>query len=213
MRHALKRLSLAAGLFAALASGCEALDRFRLRDPARGELPGGVTPVSYSVRVAEDGSGEPGPIPPARPRKVHPVRRHEPTNVPTPDRILVAAVQLGIEPADLPPPAASLERPGAPRAGIAPALLPGQLAFTHAANYSWLVGCLQYDIAHDVWSVCYADRGDPDRFGGQLALVNPGPMIGFQPGRLVRVEGELIDPAPLETRPAYRAHSIQVLRR
>jgi hypothetical protein len=36
-------------------------------------------------------------------------------------------------------------------------------------------------------------------------------MSGFVAGQMVRVEGELVDPAPHETKPAYRVHSLQVI--
>jgi hypothetical protein len=86
------------------------------------------------------------------------------------------------------------------------------MAFSHGADYCWLIGCLEYDPTHQLWSVRYAHWSEPDRYGGQLELVSPGPMTGFRPGRMVRVEGELVDPAPLQTKPAYRVHSIQVVR-
>jgi hypothetical protein len=37
-------------------------------------------------------------------------------------------------------------------------------------------------------------------------------MAGFRPGQIVRVEGELIDPAPHEINPSYRVRAIQSLR-
>jgi hypothetical protein len=83
----------------------------------------------------------------------------------------------------------------------------------HAADYAWLVGCLSHDRDRGTWSVRYADPGEPDRYGGILDLVGPGPMTGLYPGQLVRVHGELVDPVPLEINPAYRVRAIQVLPR
>jgi hypothetical protein len=61
--------------------------------------------------------------------------------------------------------------------------------------------------------VRYAGPGEPDRYDGALELVNPGPMSGFRPGQVVRVEGSLVDPAPHEINPGYRVVSLQALRR
>jgi hypothetical protein len=75
------------------------------------------------------------------------------------------------------------------------------------------VGGLQHDEGKDRWMVRYADPGAGDRYDGMLELFCTGPMNGFRPGQLVRVEGELIDPAPMEIKPAFRVRSLQVLRR
>ena len=83
---------------------------------------------------------------------------------------------------------------------------------SHASDYRWLVGCLHYDGERRRWTVRYGEE-DGDRHGGSLELVNPGPMSGFMAGQMVRVEGELVDPAPLEIKPGYRVGSLQVLRR
>ncbi|MGL4552624.1 MAG: hypothetical protein ACRC33_15735 [Gemmataceae bacterium] len=88
---------------------------------------------------------------------------------------------------------------------------PDPVALGHAADYRWIVGVLGLD--RGVWTICYGGSGDPDRYGASLELLDTGPMNGFGPGRLVRVEGELVDPAPLEVRPAYRARSLHVVGR
>src|SRR5438067_2493211 len=109
MRHDLPRLWLAVGLFAVLASGCEHAQRpdsgpqlFASPGDARpgeppladqDELPGGVTPASYLVRPAEDGSAAMAlPAGPACRRKGRP-RRHEPARRLPADRAVVAAVE------------------------------------------------------------------------------------------------------------------------
>jgi hypothetical protein len=83
----------------------------------------------------------------------------------------------------------------------------------HAGDFHWLLGSLQYDESRRCWIVHYGDEPEKDEYGGWLELINPGTMTGFRKGQLVRVEGELIDPAPHEIRPAYRVHSLQVIRR
>jgi hypothetical protein len=88
---------------------------------------------------------------------------------------------------------------------------PEPVPLGHAADYRWIVGVLAHDGG--VWSIRYGGSGDLDRHGGALELLNTGPMDGFWPGRLVRVEGELVDPAPLEVRPAYRVRALHLLAR
>jgi hypothetical protein len=152
-----------------------------------------------------DGSAVIVSVPPARPRKVKQAD-HQPRPQPRADeRALAGAVEC--EPSS----AVSLERPSSAR-GPRVAVLLGHLPFTHAADYRWLVGCLQHDPEHDSWSVRYGLPGEPDLYDGLLDLVNSGPMTGFQAGRMVHVEGELVDPAPLEIKPVYRILSLQVLR-
>jgi hypothetical protein len=211
MRHALPRLWLAAGLFVALANGCEHVEPIDSQSDLIApitvppdDLPGGQTPPSYAVRLSSDGSAAPGPIPPAR-RTIRQAR-HDRRRVKECDRI-VAAVQWDEQPTE----AATFETPlsaGAGRVGSE-----SQWAgFGHAGDYRWLVGRLLRDPERGSWSVVYAQGGDQDLYGGRLELVNTGPMDDFEPGRLVRVEGDLVDPAPLEIKPAYRLRSIQVLR-
>jgi hypothetical protein len=124
----------------------------------------------------------------------------------------VAALEWSTSLAPTNPPPVFLERPGAARAS-GPDRPVQSPPLGHAADYRWLVGCLEHDPENDQWHVRYADPGEPDRYGGLLELVSPGLMAGFRAGRLVRVEGELVDPAPLQIKPGYRVRSIQELRR
>jgi hypothetical protein len=89
----------------------------------------------------------------------------------------------------------------------------GHPAFAHAADYSWLVGVLQEGSSEDTWSVRYAGRDEDDRFGGVLTLVGAGLLSDYHLGQLVRVEGDLVDPAPHEIKPAYHVRAIQHLQR
>jgi hypothetical protein len=206
MNRDLALAGLIAGLF--LAAGC----RHAAPDP---DLPGGQTPLSFRARPAPDGRATtlpppPPAAPPSATASVVPVRRDAPA---APARATITAIDFRNVP---PPPAtpARLERPIA--GGVAArgnVLATGFSGYAHAADYGWLVGCLIHDREHDRWLVRYADPGSPDRHDGTLELLGAGPMAGFWPGQLVRVEGELVDPDPLQIKPAYRVRSLQVLRR
>jgi hypothetical protein len=82
----------------------------------------------------------------------------------------------------------------------------------YAPDHSWLVGRLERDEANDRWFVRYADFGERETFAGRLELLRTGTMAGFRVGQMVRAEGTLVDPAPYETRPAYRILSLQAIR-
>ena len=82
----------------------------------------------------------------------------------------------------------------------------------HAPNYRWLVGQLEQSESNHRWFIRYANSGERDTHGGRLELFCTGPMIGFHAGQVVRAEGELVDPAPLQTQSAYRIRSIQALK-
>jgi hypothetical protein len=162
------------------------------------DLPNGQTPTSYRVRPAV-------PTLTAKQAGVTPIPTESPSQgTPRPvnwQRPAPKQEQLPVieRPAYLGPPIAT------------PTPSPAHGEYSHAADYHWLIGCLSYDSKHNRWSVRYADSSERDRIGGTLELINPGPMRGFLPGQTVRVEGELVDPAPLEITPAYRVTAIQVM--
>jgi hypothetical protein len=106
---------------------------------------------------------------------------------------------------------ATIDRPGG--AVCAHSRATADRSWGHAGDYRWLLGTLQRDEARGCWMVHYAGGTEADHYAGWLELIHPGPMTGFRCGQLVRVEGELVDPAPHEIRPAYRVHSLQVLDR
>ena len=102
------------------------------------------------------------------------------------------------------------DRPQVQPAEFQPAVAPN---LGHAPDHHWLVGRLEQEEQSKRWYVRYADSGENDRFGGRLELVGTGPMAGFHPGQVVRAEGKLLDPEPLQTQPGYRITSLQALRR
>jgi hypothetical protein len=202
---------LTAGLVV-LGSGCQNVDSRPprnsvsappSREPENQELPGGSTPTSYRVRPAIPATNLPvvvvptlQPIPVVKlPEKAIASANWQP---PVPEKPKLQT------PPQLEPPVPACRR--APT--VRTAQQPG-----HAADYAWLVGCLQHDDKRNRWRVQYAGIDEQDRYGGSLELVNPGPMSGYQNGQMVRVEGDLVDPAPLEITPAYRVLAIQAVQR
>jgi hypothetical protein len=82
-------------------------------------------------------------------------------------------------------------------------------AFAHAPDYSWLVGELR-SMGPGVWSVRFASV-DEDR--DTVVLVDAPPMVELHPGQLVRVEGQLVDPASREANAGYRVNAIHAATR
>jgi hypothetical protein len=165
------------------------------------ELPGGEIPTSYRVRPAVSAAVFMG-----TPPDVLPVRHQD---------VPVLGARVGAVQWQSPDSAkqnVNLERP-LPRYARPVVITPARPICAHAADYRWLVGYLRCDSVHRRWQIRYAEEDENDRYGGVIELVNPGPMSGFHPGQLVRVEGDLVDPAPLEIIPAYRVVSLQALRR
>lgn len=174
-------------------------------------LPGGEVPSSYLVR--------PAAVPaPDEPPLIAPVVYKKRKKSPAPVRLAFEPERRGSSPLSVP---AELTRrldpeppPVSPRPMplLAPAPKPDS-AIGCAADHTWLVGLLYHDAAKERWTVRYADPGAGDPFGGELELLRAGPMRGFFSGQTVRVEGYLVDPEPLQTQPAYRVRSIQLVHR
>jgi hypothetical protein len=221
MRRSLLRLWLGSSVFGAtLTLGCRHGERVcppcasavAPAGPAD-PLAGGTVPSSYRLLpavAASSPSAVPTPSagadapPAASVRKVEWQRAEAPRR----HRLAELAPPLpGERPAWLDEP---VRRPVPPAVSV-PAVEAGtHPAFAHAADYSWLVGYLQRSPRGDAWSVRYAAAED-DRHGGCLMLVGPEVPAGCRAGLLVRVEGQLVDPAPHEIKPAYRARTVQVL--
>lgn len=79
----------------------------------------------------------------------------------------------------------------------------------HAADYSWLVGELQFVHVRKAWRLRYASVDEEDRYGGSVTLTEMGTMDNFTSGQMIRVEGQLMDPESREPSPAYRVRTIQ----
>ena len=83
-------------------------------------------------------------------------------------------------------------------------------AFSHAPDYTWLVGELQYLHVRNVWRVRYASVEEEDRYGGSVTLVETGSMEKYpKSGQLVRVQGKLVNADSKEPSPTFRVTSIR----
>jgi hypothetical protein len=173
-------------------------------------LPGGEVPSSHLVRRAA--------VPaPDEPPLIAPVVYKKRKKAPAPVRLAFESEQSGPSPLSVPP---ALTRRLDPEPPPPPRRMPPLAAAPKpdpvlgcGANHRWLVGPLHHDAAKDRWTVRYADPGAGDPFGGELELLRAEPMRGFFSGQTVRVEGFLVDPEPLQTQPAYRVRSIQLVYR
>lgn len=160
---------------------------------AAASLGGGALPESFAVTPARRVSPE------AEPPLLQPVRyerqtARKRTRRPPRPAPLVQREAEPLPPAPLPLPALD----GPPRRA-------------HASDFTWLIGRLEQGEGAGQWWLRYAEPEQDERFGGVLELVGGGRMDGFHAGDRVRVEGELIDPAPHEVKPAFHPRSLQVL--
>jgi hypothetical protein len=182
-----------------LAVGCQTLPR---KDAYPGEVSPaptasqapavairGVIPDSFDYRPADRSRVQEPVVRLAAPRRsVSPIRTaaHKPT----------AAEPRPTQPAQT--------RPILPQ-GIRPGTI------GHGDNYAWLLGRVYKQRGG--WMIRYAPPGSPDRHEGIMELLFPDPMDHLKEGMLVRVEGDVLDPAPLEIQPAYRVRQWKILSR
>jgi hypothetical protein len=110
------------------------------------------------------------------------------------------APQLAI--ADQPPPVstvvpppttnnAALTRgePPPPRKSFAD--VTAQPFFSHAADYSWLQGQVEYSHFGNSWRLRYASVDESDSYGGSVTLLDNNLLENLKDGQYVRVQGHL----------------------
>lgn len=84
--------------------------------------------------------------------------------------------------------------------------------FSHAEDYSWLVGELNYLHSRRGWRLRYASINEEDPYGGSVSLNVSGHMLAnLRDGQIVRVHGMLLDPESRKPAPEYRVVSITAL--
>ena len=76
-------------------------------------------------------------------------------------------------------------------------------------EHSWLVGRIQKH--GEKWRLRYDLPRSCDRYGGCLELLFAEPIPTLREGMLLRVEGDVLDPAPFEIQPSYRVRSWKLL--
>lgn len=83
--------------------------------------------------------------------------------------------------------------------------------FAHAADYSWMIGNLEYiSYPDNAWRVRYASLDETDPYGGSVTLTETGPMDKYKKdGQIVRIEGELLKTTGRRGNALYRVRSIQ----
>src|SRR5262249_16262946 len=95
--------------------------------------------------------------------------------------------------------------PETPKAEVAP---------THAGDYSWLEGTLEFmHGGSNLWKVRYASLSEDDPFGGSVILDSDIRLERFHEGDIVHVEGELVRTrsSVYVSGPLYRVHSIRLI--
>lgn len=83
-----------------------------------------------------------------------------------------------------------------------------QSSGAHHSEYHWLVGVLEHGPEVGTLSVRYASSHEADRYGGQLVLVAPSPILGYRIGQMVRVQGHVVQD---QLRTEYQVERIETL--
>jgi len=115
------------------------------------------------------------------------------------------------------PATAYLPTPPAPIQPVsAPAPLPPAVVkerFARAADYSWLQG--EFDTHYRGHKeLRYTPPGDDDVFGGKVRFIDDPRLSEFQPGDVIRVEGELArDDAPAGQFPRFLVRNVRLVER
>ena len=67
---------------------------------------------------------------------------------------------------------------------------PKDESYTHAPDYSWVTGQLQYqDIEGGFWTIDYQDA--TDKFGGKFVLGKDPRLASFKSGDYVKITGQI----------------------
>jgi hypothetical protein len=84
--------------------------------------------------------------------------------------------------------------------------------FSHADDYRWLKGQVQYSPFNKTWRLRYASVDETDRYGGSVTLMSDRDLdSNLKDGQYVSVQGGLMDPEGKGTAPTYRVDSLQSL--
>ena len=90
---------------------------------------------------------------------------------------------------------------------------PTSKLYSHAEDYSWLRGELQYSQIDRRWKLRYmrCDEGSCDKFGGSVIISDKAAISGLERGEIVEVRGEIgeIDPNIGGFAPLYHVSQIR----
>jgi hypothetical protein len=89
----------------------------------------------------------------------------------------------------------------------------GPLHSDHAADFSWIVGQLEFLNMKNQWRVRYASYDADDKFGGVVALSGVDHVAGqLKEGMAVRLQGQLVESDSKKASPEYFVHDIRVIK-
>jgi hypothetical protein len=70
--------------------------------------------------------------------------------------------------------------------------------FSHAADYSWLQGQVEYSHFGNSWRLRYASVDESDSYGGSVTLLDNNLLQNLKDGQYVRVQGHLASDAEVQ---------------
>lgn len=85
--------------------------------------------------------------------------------------------------------------------------------YSHASDYTWLVGELHFYPQKNQWRLRYASIDNEDKYGGSVTLEAQQQLKDLQSGQMVRVEGEMIDAESRDASPRYRVKDVIPLKK
>ena len=86
-------------------------------------------------------------------------------------------------------------------------------AADHAADFSWIVGRLEFLNMKGQWRVRYAAFDADDKYGGVATLSGVDHLTEqLKDGMVVRLHGQLVDPDSKKSSPEYFVHDIKIMK-
>jgi hypothetical protein len=84
--------------------------------------------------------------------------------------------------------------------------------FSHAPDYSWIVGQVEYSRIAKNWRLRYASVDEADKHGGRMLLIENHHLSLLQDGQYVRVHGHVVNPDNPDSGPVfYRIESFDTV--
>jgi hypothetical protein len=143
------------------------------------------------------------PAPPAQALPLDPVAARPASR---PEAAAVQQVKAEEAGPAIPPPAEAPARPSL-------ATLAAQATSSHAPDYSWVCGEVEYSRLDNACRLRYGPPGEADPFGGSIILTNDAIVRGLQDGQIVRVYGRLVRQGEARTAAPYWVESVELVAR